>query len=337
MRAISLLSGGLDSSLATKLVMDQGIEVVALKFTSPFCNCDSGGKCHAAKISQELGIELINIAKGDEYLELVKHPKHGRGSGMNACIDCRIYMLKKAKIIADEIDAKFLFTGEVLGQRPMSQHRKALELIDRETGLEGKLLRPLSAKLFPPTEAERMGWIDREKLLSISGRGRKEQIALAELNGIADYPCPAGGCLLTSKEFSAKLSDMLVHDSDRLTMRDVAILKVGRHFRVNGHKVIIGRNERENKLLNSFLDGETELLEPVDVKGPSCLVEGHDPETLKEAAMMLARYSDGGTAPIKVQIVGERELDGVLPATIVKVDSLRIGIGENVLAVEGGM
>ena len=172
MRAISLLSGGLDSSLATKMVLDQGIEVVALKFTSPFCNCDSGGTCHAAKIAHELGIEMINVAKGEEYLEVVKNPKHGRGSEMNPCIDCRIYMLRKAKVIADQIDAQFLFTGEVLGQRPMSQHRKALELIDRATGLQGKLLRPLSAKLFPPTEAEKMGWVDREKLLAISGRSR---------------------------------------------------------------------------------------------------------------------------------------------------------------------
>jgi tRNA-uridine 2-sulfurtransferase len=321
--------------LATKMIMDQGIEVVALKFTSPFCNCDSGGKCHAAKIAQELGIELINVAKGEEYLELVKHPKHGRGSGMNACIDCRIYMLKKARIIADEIDAKFMFTGEVLGQRPMSQHRKALELIDRETGLEGKLLRPLSAKLFPPTEAERMGWVDREKLLDISGRGRKVQIEMAQLNGIADYPCPAGGCLLTSKEFSAKLSDMLGRDPDRLTMRDIAILKVGRHFRVNGHKVIIGRNERENKLLEGFVNEEMDLLEPLEVKGPSCLVEGHDPETMKEAAMMLARYSDGGSAPIRVQIVGATELDGVLPATHARIDSWRIGEGENLTMIGG--
>lgn len=331
------MSGGLDSSLATKLVMDQGIEVVALKFTSPFCNCDSGGRCHAAKIAQELGIELINVAKGEEYLELVKHPKHGRGSGMNVCLDCRIYMLRKAKIIADEIGADFMFTGEVLGQRPMSQHRRALELIDRETELEGKLLRPLSAKLFPPTEAERMGWVDREKLLSISGRGRKEQMALAQLNGIADYPCPAGGCLLTSIEFSAKLSDMLVHDPDRLTMRDVALLKLGRHFRVNGHKVVIGRNEKENNLLKGFLDPGTDLLEPVEVKGPCCLVEGHDPDTLKEAAMMLARYSDGGSVAIRVQVVGAMELDGVLPATTAKVDSRRIGMGENVLAMEGGL
>ena len=133
MRAISLLSGGLDSSLATKLIMDQGLEVIALKFTSPFCNCDSGGTCHAANIAHELGIELINVAKGEEYLEVVKNP----------CIDCLIFILKKAKIIGDQIDAKFLFTGEVLGQRQMSQHRKAPELIDRENGLQGQLLRPL--------------------------------------------------------------------------------------------------------------------------------------------------------------------------------------------------
>ena len=336
MLAISLLSGGLDSSLATKLVLDQGIEVVALKFTSPFCNCDSGGTCHAAKIAHELGIEMINVAKGEEYLEVVKNPKHGRGSGMNPCIDCRIYMLRKAKVIADQIGALFLFTGEVLEQRPMSQHRKALELIDRETGLQGKLLRPLSAKLFPPTEAEKMGWVDREKLLAISGRGRKEQMELAEENGIADYPCPAGGCLLTSKEFAAKLSDHLVHHPERLTMRDIAILKVGRHFRVNGHKVIIGRNEIENQMLKTLANGEMDMLEPVEVKGPVCLVEGHDKETATEAAAMLARYSDGGPFPIRVEIVGTgRELAEVLPATNMKIDGWRIGTGENMIAIDG--
>ncbi len=316
--------------------MDQGIEVVTVKFTSPFCNCDSGGKCHAASIAHELGIDLINVAKGEDYLEVVKHPKHGRGSGMNACIDCRIYMLKKAKIIAEEIDAQFMFTGEVLGQRPMSQHRKALKIIDRETGLEGKLLRPLSAKLFPPTEAERMGWVDREKLLAISGRGRKPQIELAEEIGIAEYPCPAGGCLLTSKEFAAKLRDLLVINPDRLTMRDIAILKVGRHFRVNGYKVIIGRNQRENEVLKSLLNDEMDLLEPLEVKGPACLVEGHEQETLREAASILARYSDGGPIPIKVQVSGfVNESVEVLPASKGRIDGWRIGFGESMVIMEG--
>jgi tRNA U34 2-thiouridine synthase MnmA/TrmU len=335
MRAISLLSGGLDSSLATKLIMDQGLEVIALKFTSPFCNCDSGGTCHAANIAHELGIELINVAKGEEYLEVVKNPKHGRGSGMNPCIDCRIFMLKKAKIIGDQIDAKFLFTGEVLGQRPMSQHRKALELIDRETGLQGQLLRPLSAKLFPPTEAEKMGWVDREKLLSISGRGRKTQMELAEENGIADYPCPAGGCLLTSKEFAANLMDHLLHHPDRLTMEDVSLLKVGRHFRVHGHKVIIGRNERENHLLKALANEEMDVLEPVDIQGPVCLVEGHHKETITEAAAMLARYSDGGPSPISVDIAGTGgRMEDVLPASNDRIDRWRIGIGENIIALD---
>jgi tRNA-specific 2-thiouridylase len=335
MRAISLLSGGLDSSLATKLILDQGVEVVALKFTSPFCNCDSGGTCHAANIAHELGIEMMNVAKGEEYLEVVKNPKHGRGSGMNPCIDCRIFMLRKAKIIGDQIGAKFLFTGEVLGQRPMSQHRKALELIDRETGLQGKLLRPLSAKLFPPTEAEQMGWVDREKLLAISGRGRKTQIELAEKNCIADYPCPAGGCLLTSKEFAAKLRDHIVHHPDRLTMGDVALLKVGRHFRVNGHKVIIGRNERENHLLKALTNAEMDVLEPLEVQGPVCLVEGHNKETVTEAASMLARYSDGGQSPISVDIVGTgSKMEGVLPATNTRIDRWRIGISDSIIALD---
>ncbi|HEY3420280.1 MAG TPA: hypothetical protein VGK23_06980 [Methanomassiliicoccales archaeon] len=333
MLAISLLSGGLDSSLATKLVLDQGIEVVALKFTSPFCNCDSGGICHAANIARELGIELINVAKGEEYLEVVRNPKHGRGSGMNPCIDCRIFMLRKAKAIADQMGAKFLFTGEVLGQRPMSQHRKALELIDRETGLEGRLLRPLSAKLFPATEAEKQGWVDREKLLAITGRGRKTQIDLAEKNGIADYPCPAGGCLLTSKEFAAKLSDHMVHHPDRLTMRDIFLLKTGRHFRVDGNKVIIGRNERENHTLKDLANEDMDVLEPIDVNGPVCLVEGHDRGTIDKAAAMLARYSDGGKSPIRVGIVGMREMAGVVPIDDVIIDGWRVGNDGNAIAL----
>ena len=160
MLAVGLLSGGLDSSLAVKLVMDQGIEVVAVKFTSPFCNCDSGGCNHAAELARKLGIRLIKVPKGQEYLDIVREPRFGRGSGMNPCIDCRIFMFKKAREIADDLGAKFIFTGEVVGQRPMSQHRATMALIDREAGLEGKVVRPLSAKLLPGTEAERNGWID---------------------------------------------------------------------------------------------------------------------------------------------------------------------------------
>jgi tRNA U34 2-thiouridine synthase MnmA/TrmU len=210
MLALGLLSGGLDSSLAVKLIMDQGIEVIALKFTSAFCQCDSGNRCHASELAKKFGIELMTISKGEEYLEIVRNPRFGRGSGMNPCIDCRIFMLRNAKQVAEEKKARFIFTGEVVGQRPMSQHWRALKLIEREAGLEGKLLRPLCAKLLPETEAEKMGWVNRNALLDISGRGRKTQIALATEKGILDYPCPAGGCLLTSREFSTRLRDFML-------------------------------------------------------------------------------------------------------------------------------
>lgn len=327
MLAIGLLSGGLDSSLAVKLVMDQGIEVVALKLTSPFCNCDSGGCCHAAALADRLGIRLITLPKGQEYLDIVRRPKHGRGSGMNPCIDCRIFLLKKAKSLADELGAKFIFTGEVVGQRPMSQHRRTLELIEREAGLQGKILRPLSAKLLPETEAERMGWIDRSALLAISGRGRKEQIQLAADKGITDYPCPAGGCLLTSKEFAAKLRDFLEHSPDRLTPTDVSLLKLGRHFRVRGRKVIIGRNEAENKRLLAFAGEGFDVLTPASVPGPVCLVERGAPDVLELAASMVARYSDNGGGEVVISAVkdGEEASISVEPMEPDELEAYRIG------------
>ncbi|WP_019178674.1 hypothetical protein [Methanomassiliicoccus luminyensis] len=327
MLAIGLLSGGLDSSLAVKVMMEQGITVVALKFTSPFCQCDSGGCCHAAELAEKLGIEFKSVPKGQEYLDIVRDPKFGRGSGMNPCIDCRIFMLKRAKQIADDMGAKFLFTGEVVGQRPMSQHRNTMALIEREAGLEGKLLRPLSAKLLPPTEAEKEGWVDREALLAISGRSRKPQIKLAEEKGLVDYPCPAGGCLLTSQEFAAKLSDFLEHNPDNLTARDVAILKVGRHFRVDGHKVVIGRDEKENARLRTLAGDGFIVLEPVSVPGPVCLCEGDDAELLSRASGMVARYSDheGRAVAIRIGSAHGESVIEALPSGHDIIDSFRIG------------
>ena len=329
MLALGLLSGGLDSSLAVKHVMDQGVEVIALKFTSPFCQCDSGGKCHAADLANKFGIKLITVPVGEEYLEVVRNPKFGRGSEMNPCIDCRIFMLKRAKKIAEELSANFIFTGEVIGQRPMSQHRKALGIIEREAGLEGKLLRPLCAKLMPETEAEKMGWVDRSALLDISGRGRKTQIELAAEKGITDYPCPAGGCLLTSKEFSFKLKDFMNHNPDRLTMRDVTFLKVGRHFRIGHYKVIIGRNRMENATLRAFdVDGYS-MLEPVLVPGPVGLVEGDDLACIEMAASIVARYADNNGSEIRIKL--KREGENLLvakPASPERIEQFRIGAPE---------
>jgi tRNA-specific 2-thiouridylase len=327
MLAIGLLSGGLDSTLAVKIIQDQGIEVLALKFTSPFCQCDSGGCSHAAKQARRMGIELLTIPKGQEYLDIVRSPQHGRGSGMNPCIDCRIFMLRKAKEIAEERGAKFIFTGEVVGQRPMSQRRPVMELVEKESGLQGKLLRPLCAQLLPETEAERMGWIDRKALLAISGRSRKVQIEEAAERGVVDYPCPAGGCLLTSIEFSEKLRDFLDHNPDRLIPRDVALLKAGRHFRVRGRKVIIGRNETENERLRDLAGEEHVVLEPTEVPGPVCLAEGDDSEFLELVSSMVSRYSDHGGLPVRVKAVSSRMNARYvsMPATPDELDKWRIG------------
>src|SRR3989344_4725862 len=210
MKALALLSGGLDSTLAIKLIQQQGIDVVALNFTSPFCLCGGKSGCASIAMARQLNVKVKRMEKGKEYLKILRNPKHGYGRYMNPCIDCRIFIFKKAKKYAKQIGAEFIFTGEVLDQRPMSQHFKTLMLIEKEAGLKGKILRPLSAKLLPETEAEKKGFVDRNKLLAIKGRSRKEQIQLAK-NYNLDFFCPSGGCLLTYKEFSDKLRDLFNH------------------------------------------------------------------------------------------------------------------------------
>ena len=305
MRALALLSGGLDSSLAVKLIMDQGIKVTALKFTSPFCRCDSGNKCHAASLARKLGIELIVIPKGEEYIEIVRNPRFGRGSGMNPCIDCRIFMLKKAKEIADRIGAKIIFTGEVVGQRPMSQRMETLRLIEREAGLEGKVLRPLSAKLLPVTEAESMRWVDRDRLLAISGRSRRQQISLAKSIALNEYPCPAGGCLLTAKEYSLRLGEFLQKAPEKFTTREAILLSIGRHFRIQGDKLIIGRFKEENLRLRTLRTCRDWIIEPLDVPGPTALFESADDASLRLAASFVSRYSDSKGRITRIKCEGK--------------------------------
>lgn len=280
MKAIGLLSGGLDSLLACKLIKDQGIKVIAVNFISPFCTCNREG-CSAVLAAKQLDVDIKVISKGKEYLKIIRNPKHGYGKNMNPCIDCRIFMLKKVKKLMKELNAKFIFTGEVLGQRPMSQHMKAMKLIEKEAGLENKILRPLSAKLLKETEAEKKGWVDRNKLLSIQGRSRKEQIKLAK--GL-NYPCPAGGCLLTDKEFSKKLRVLFKHKK-KVNFEDIELLKIGRHFWIGKNWVVVGRNEKENKKLENF---KGTRLEPVDFPGPTVLLQG---KNIKRAKELLLKYS----------------------------------------------
>ncbi|HYA40508.1 MAG TPA: tRNA 4-thiouridine(8) synthase ThiI [Syntrophobacteraceae bacterium] len=311
MKAIALLSGGLDSSLAVKLMIDQGIEVIAVHFTSPFCNCTpkkAGCRNQARFIAEELGVEIQVIAKGMDYLSIVKDPPHGHGRGMNPCIDCRIYMLRKTKQRMGSLGASFVVTGEVLGQRPMSQHRNAMELIEGESGLKGLILRPLSAHLFPPTLPERQGVVDRAKLLSITGRSRKKQIEIADSLGIRDYPCPAGGCLLTDPNIASRLRDLFNSTPD-FDMTDIYLLKVGRHFRVQpALKVILGRNEAENAQIGSLAKAGYTLYTPQNFKGPAALATGI-PDASEDCLIggMIARYSKVNPTgyEIRREVIGE--------------------------------
>ncbi|UCB61452.1 MAG: hypothetical protein JSW72_05255 [Candidatus Bathyarchaeota archaeon] len=307
MKAVALLSGGLDSTLAMRIIKDQGIDVVALNFTSPFCLCKKGG-CGAAEIAKQLETPLKIITVGEDYIKMLRNPKHGYGKNMNPCIDCRIFMLTKAKAFAERIGASFLFTGEVLNERPMSQHRKALNIIEDAVGLKRKILRPLSAKLLPETEAEVKGWVDRQKLLDLKGRSRSRQIELADNFGIKSYPCPAGGCLLTHKEYAAKLRDLFDHKKN-VKIKDVNLLKVGRHFRFGKSKIVVGRNKSENKQLESTRGKYDYYFEVPDCGSPITLLQGRKTgQAIEKAAALTLRYSDKreGKATVKY---GREELN----------------------------
>jgi tRNA U34 2-thiouridine synthase MnmA/TrmU len=293
MKAIALLSGGLDSTLAAKVVMEQGIELEALNFLTVFCTCTHRGEtCLASqKAVHALGIPLKVFNVSEEYLNVVKHPKHGYGSNMNPCIDCRIFMLEKAKAYMKESGASFIVTGEVLGQRPMSQRRDAMRLIENEAGLQGYIVRPLSAKFLPVTIPEKEGWINREKLLGIQGRSRKPQIQLAENYGIRDYPCPAGGCLLTDPGFAKRMMDLIDHQSD-FSLNDVHLLKFGRHFRLSPHlKLVVGRNEEDNRRIQTFAQKGDIFLKALHYPGPLSLLRGKNDRTeIEKAASITVRY-----------------------------------------------
>ena len=307
-KALALLSGGLDSTLAVKVMLDQGIEVEALNFTSPFCTCtgrNAGCKSEAVRVASEFNIPIKVMNKGLDYLEVVRNPRHGYGKGLNPCIDCRIFLLRKAREYMAESGADFVITGEVLGQRPMSQRRDTLRVIERESGLEGLLLRPLSAKHFSPTRPELEGWVDRDKLLAISGRSRKEQMRIAEELDVKNYPCPAGGCLLTETSFVPKIKDIFDHSND-LNIRDFRLLRIGRHFRIGpGTKVIIGRDEADNALLeNNVQQGEVQL-RWIDGGSPLGMVTGVvDDSLISTAARLILRYTKAETGQeCRVKIV----------------------------------
>jgi len=310
-KAVALLSGGLDSSVAVKLILEQGIDVTAVNFKSPFCCCNRKNGCgnEALRISKEFGIPVKLIYVDLEYIERVRNPKFGYGKHLNPCLDCRIFMHRKAAEYMKEIGSTFLITGEVLGQRPMSQRRDAMNLIDRETNLKGRILRPLSAGLMEPTLPELQGIVDRSRLLSISGRSRKIQMEVADQLSITDYPCPARGCLLTDAQFAAKLMDLFQH-RESLDMVEIRLLRIGRHFRVHpGLKVVVGRDEKENARITALAKDRYPLFLPDDFEGPTCAAVGSLDDPGKEIiARIMLRYAHAkGNRTILLQENGEEE------------------------------
>jgi tRNA U34 2-thiouridine synthase MnmA/TrmU len=315
-KAIAMISGGLDSTLALALVKRQGIEVKAINFYTGFCITETqrrkGGRPDGtipqnealrAAADLEVDIEYVDLSDSG-YLDMLVHPRYGYGANANPCVDCRIFMMSRARQIMEQEGAQFVFTGEVLGQRPKSQRRDTLRIIERESGLDGRLLRPLSARLLPPTIPEQEGLVDRARLLDISGRSRQRQMQLADELGIADWPQPAGGCCyLTDESFARKFFDILdareaAGEERRIVRDDVVLLSTGRHFRLSPRaKLVVGRTEVENAILEHYVEGRARL-EAQDVLGPVALVEGVPTwEERQLAARIVARYGKGKDLP----------------------------------------
>ena len=287
-RAISLFSGGLDSILAVKLIGEQGIDIEGIAFETPFFNAS-----RARLAAEKIGLSLRIIDLTHPHLVMLKSPRYGYGKNMNPCIDCHALMLAAAGKIMEETGADFIFTGEVLGQRPMSQTRQSLHVVAKNSGYADFIVRPLSARLLPETRPEQEKKLDRSKLLSIQGRGRKMQIQLARHYGIVDYPPPAGGCLLTDPNFSRRLKDLFDHCPDH-GIRDIELLKLGRHFRIHANaKLIVGRNQADNAAILALLREGDAVLQMADFRGPTVLVpHGCDEATLGAAAGFCCLYAN---------------------------------------------
>ena len=328
-KAIALISGGLDSMLATKAILEQGVHVEGINFFTGFC---VEGHTHAIRakdknkrkrnnalwVAEQLGIKLHIIDVVEEYKSVLINPKHGYGQHMNPCLDCKVFMVKKAFQWMQENNFDFIITGEVIGQRPMSQRKITMPIVQKSSGAFDRLLRPLSAKNLPPTYPEQQGWIDREKLFDFQGRSRKPQMKLAEQYNINEYAQPAGGCcFLTNEHYASKLKDLWQAREKRdYELDDIMLLKIGRHIRPKPNfKLIIGREEGENNFLSGYRKNFITLTTE-NFTGPIVLVDGklQDEEDLKLAASITARYSNGKEADlVTVKIISNKKN---LPETI---------------------
>ncbi len=294
-KALALISGGLDSILAARVIKDQGLDVIGFTATSIFYIYKSGKgtEISSKEACRQLDIQFKTVDITQDLIEIIKSPRYGFGKNLNPCIDCRILIVKKAKEYMDEIGAQFLVTGEVLGERPFSQRREAFRIVEKESGMGRLILRPLSARLLLTTIPEEKRLVKRELLLDIRGKSRKRQIELADTFGIRDYPTPAGGCLLTDREFSLRMKDLLRFNPG-FVKRDVELNKFGRHFRLSpGFKIIVGRDRNENAILENLKDNHSFIFVPEDVKGPIGIGEGIPAtDDIVKSSKLIARYSD---------------------------------------------
>lgn len=325
-KGILLFSGGLDSLLAARLLMDQDIDIIGFHGVLPFVAPDADpASLIPVRLADQINLKMHLHRCGKEYIEIVRNPPHGYGKNANACVDCHIYFIRKAADLMRELKADFVATGEVVGQRPMSQMRHTMNHIEKLTGLRGRLLRPLSAKLLKPTIPEEEGIVQRDLLLGINGRSRKEQLALAARYGIDEYVSPSGGCLFTDPNIAVRVRDLFDHQRDCREV-DLYLLTIGRHFRISeGTKAIVARNERENNELEKYQALSDSFFIP-NFKGPLVFVKGRiSDEEIRIIGSMLLRYGRAGSdRPVMIRYAGDSSEQIVITADKISDDDIEL-------------